>query len=98
MRCIVHLKISRADNPHQVQTIIHQVINGNRHILPDPIPEVYLKEMNDLLMDFELRFYVNIRQVRSRTMVVSGLLMAIWEAFEQHGIKPPYPQQEIFYT
>jgi small-conductance mechanosensitive channel len=23
-------------------------------------------------------------------------LMALWEAFESHGIKPPYPQQEIF--
>ena len=52
--------------------------------------------MNDLLLSFELRYYVNIRQVKSRTMVVSALLMAVWDAFERHGIKPPYPQQEIF--
>jgi potassium efflux system protein len=96
VRSIVRLKIGRNDNPHHVQTLIHQVISQNRHILPDPVPEVYLKEMNDLLLNFELRYYVNIRQVRSRTMVISALLMSIWDAFEQHGIKPPYPQQEIF--
>jgi potassium efflux system protein len=95
VRCIVRLKISRTDNPHQVQQIIHEVIGQNRNILPDPVPEVFLKEMNDLLLNFELRYYVNIRQVRSRTMVISALLMAIWDAFERYGIKPPYPQQEI---
>lgn len=96
LRCIVKIKISRHDNPHQVQAVIHQVIRENSLILTSPEPEVYLKEMNDLLLNFELRYYVNIRQVKSRTMVVSALLMAMWDAFERHGIKPPYPQQEIF--
>lgn len=96
LRCVVPIKISRHDNPHHIQTIIHRVINENRFILDDPMPEVFLKEMNDLLLSFELRFYVNIRQVKSRTMVVSALLMSVWDAFDRHGIKPPYPQQEIF--
>jgi small-conductance mechanosensitive channel len=25
----------------------------------------------------------------------SEILLAIWDAFEQHGILPPYPQQEV---
>lgn len=96
LRCIVFIKIGRHDNPHHVQAIIHQVISENRNILSDPAPEVFLKEMNDLLLNFELRYYVNIRQVKSRTMVASALLMSIWDAFLHHDIKPPYPQQEIF--
>ena len=96
LRCIARIKISRHDNPHQVQALIHQVIRDNKLILTDPEPEVYLKEMNDLLLGFEVRYYVNIRQVKSRTMVASMLLMAIWDAFGVNGIKPPYPQQEIF--
>lgn len=96
LRCIIRIKISRHDNPHQVQAIIHQVISENPLILSEPRPEVFLKEMNDLLLSFELRYYVNIRQVSSRTMVASALLMAIWDAFDRYGIKPPYPQQEIF--
>lgn len=96
LRCIVKIKISRHDNPHHVQTLIHQVIKETPMIMTAPEPEVYLKEMNDLLLGFEIRYYVNIRQVKSRTMVASSLLMSMWDAFERHGIKPPYPQQEIF--
>lgn len=96
LRCVVPIKISRHDNPHLIQKMIERVIHENRYILEDPVPEVFLKEMNDILLSFELRFYVNIRQIKSRTMVVSELLMAIWDAFERHGIRPPYPQQEIF--
>ncbi len=96
VRCIVRIKISRQDNPHQVQALIHQVISASKFILSEPAPEVFLKEMNDLLLHFELRYFVNIRMVKSRTMVASNLLMAIWDAFAEHGIRPPYPQQEIF--
>jgi potassium efflux system protein len=96
LRCVVPIKISRHDNPHEVQTIIHQVISENRFILNEPAPEVFLKEMNDVLLSFELRYFVNIRQIKSRTMVISALLMAIWDAFEHHDISHPYPQQEIF--
>ncbi|HTM63478.1 MAG TPA: mechanosensitive ion channel domain-containing protein [Gammaproteobacteria bacterium] len=96
LRCVVKIKISRHDNPHQIQAIILQVMRESPAILTNPEPEVFLKEMNDLLLGFELRYYVNVRQIKSRTMVMSELLMAIWDAFERNGIKPPYPQQEIF--
>lgn len=96
VRCIAKIKTSRHDNPMHVRTIIEQVLKDNKMILTDPEPEVFLKEMNDLLLSFELRYYVNIRQVKSRTLVASALLMAIWDAFARCGIKPPYPQQEIF--
>ena len=96
VRCIVRIKISRTDNPQRVQFIIGQVVSEMPLILTSPEPAVYLKEMSDLLLNFELRYYVNIRQIKSRTLVVSELLMSIWKAFEHHGIKPPYPQQEIF--
>lgn len=95
VRTVVHLKISRQDNPHEVKIIIHNAVSGHKDVLQDPPPEVYLKEMTDTLMDFELRYFVNIRQVKSRTNVMSAVLMRIWDAFAAHGIEPPYPQQEI---
>ncbi len=96
VRSIVRININRTDNPHHVQHLIYEEISKNKNILSDPIPEVFLKEMNETVMMMELRYYVNIRQIRSRTMVISNLLIAIWEMFERNGIKPPYPQQEIF--
>lgn len=96
VRSIVQIKISRYDNPHEVKVIIHNILVAHKDILKDPQPEVYLKEMNDTLLDFELRYFVNIRQVKSRVSVMSSLLMTVWDEFAKHGIKPPYPQQEIF--
>lgn len=96
VRIVTYVKISRYDNPHEVKVIIQNVLNGHKSLLKDPLPEVFLKEMSDTLINFELRYYVNIRQVKSRTSVVSAVLMTIWDEFAIHGIKPPYPQQEIF--
>ena len=96
VRSILHIKISRNDNPHDVKLIIQNALASHKEVLPEPVPEVYLKEMNDTFMDFELRYFVNIRQVKSRTSVMSQVLMSIWDAFSKHGIKAPYPQQEIF--
>ena len=67
-----------------------------KDILKEPAPEVFVSDMSDIFMEFELRFFVNIRQVKSRISVGSNALMKIWSEFDKNGIKPPYPQQEIF--
>lgn len=96
VRTVTQIKINRYDNPHQVKVIIHNVLSAHKDVLKDPSPEVYLKEMNESVINFELRYYVNIRQVKSRTSVLSTVLMQIWDEFGAHGIKPPYPQHEVF--
>ncbi|MFZ2315328.1 MAG: mechanosensitive ion channel domain-containing protein [Gammaproteobacteria bacterium] len=95
VRSVAHIKISRQDNPHAVKVIIQKVLTNYKEILNDPPPEVYLKEMTDTLIDFELRYFVNIRLVKSRVSVMSAVLMNIWDAFGQHGIKAPHPHREI---
>lgn len=96
VRTVIHIKISRADNPHEVKGIIQGVLIAHPEVLKDPTPEVFLKEMNDTLMDFEVRYFVNIKQVSSRVKVMSSVHINIWDAFVAHGIKPPHPQHEIF--
>lgn len=95
VRSIAHIKISRYDNPHEVKVIIQNILHHNKEVLKDPAPEVLLKEMSDALMDFEMRYFVNIRQVKSRIGVMSAVLMTIWDEFAKHGIKPPSSSQEI---
>ena len=96
VRAIGHIKISRHDNPHQVQTIIMSVLKGHANVLPEPVPEVFLKHVDDVVMEFEFRYYVNIRQVKSRASVMSLVLLGIWDAFGEHGIKPPCPEQHVY--
>lgn len=98
IRSVVQIKTLRHDNPHEIKSLIQSVLAEHNDVLKEPMPEVYLKSMNDALMEFEIRYYVNIRLVASRTSVVSAVLMKIWDTFAAHGIKPPYPQHEIFLT
>jgi potassium efflux system protein len=95
VRCVSNVKVSRNDNPHEVKMIIYNVLAEAKEVLKDPMPEALLKEMDDIMMHFEIRYYVNIRQVKSRVSVTSGILMQIWDTFAIHGIKPIYPQREI---
>lgn len=95
VRSVVPIKISRNDNPHEVKAIIQEVLSSHKDVLKDPAAEVFLKQMDDVLIEFEIRYYVNIRVVKSRVSVVSNVLLQIWDTFAAHGIKPPYPQQEI---
>jgi potassium efflux system protein len=88
VRTIITLKISRQDSPYDVQMLINQV-------LTDPLPEILLKELSDSLMEFEVRYFINLRQIKSRIGLRSEVLLAIWEAFEKHGMQPPYPHHEI---
>ncbi|MEO8401261.1 MAG: mechanosensitive ion channel domain-containing protein [Gammaproteobacteria bacterium] len=96
VRTVISIKINRHDNPHDVQVLIHQVLDHHKDVLTEPAPEVFLKELAEGLVEFEVRYYINLRQVKSRVGLRSEVLMAIWDAFEKHGIQPPYPHHEIY--
>lgn len=96
VRTVLAIKINRHDSPRDVQALIYQVLSQHKDILLDPAPEVFLKEFSDGLSEFEVRYFINIRQVSSRIGVRSEILMAIWGTFESHGIQPPYPHHEVY--
>lgn len=95
VRSVVKINVSRLDDPHAVQALIYTVLAGHKDVLSDPAPEVFLKEMADDLIEFEVRYYVNLRQVKSRICARSDVLMSVWDTFKQHGIQPPYPHHEV---
>lgn len=95
VRTVITLNINRHDKPQDVQEVIYHILERNKDVLTDPAPEVFLKELTDGLIEFEIRYYLNLRQVKSRIGLRSEILMSIWEAFEKHGIHPPYPLHEV---
>jgi potassium-dependent mechanosensitive channel len=95
VRTLISLKTNRDVQPPMIQKIIYDVLGQHKNVLSDPAPEVLLKEINDSLFEFEVRYFINLRQVRSRIVFRSEVLTAIWQAFEENGIKAPHPQHEI---
>lgn len=95
VRTVIALKINRHDSPHDVQSLIYNVLTKHRDVLSEPVPEVLVKELSESLIEFEVRYFINLRQIKSRIVLRSEVLLAIWETFERHGVQPPYPLQEI---
>lgn len=95
IRTLISIKIDRHDDPQHVQDLIYHVLANHKDVLSDPIPEVFLKEMNESLVEFEVRYYINYRNVKSRFGVRSEVLMTIWEIFQENGIRPPYPHHQL---
>lgn len=93
VRSVVTVNVNRQDDPHAIQALIYQVLADHKDVLSDPAPEVFLKELAGDLIEFEVRYYVNLRQVKSRIAARSDVLMTLWDAFKQHGIQPPYHHQ-----
>lgn len=94
VRTVIPIKIHRADDPIQVQTIILKVLADLPAVLEQPEPQVFLREIDDALIEFQVRYFINLQDV-TRVAVRSLVLFSIWERFKAAGIRAPYPQQDI---
>lgn len=96
VRSVVMLKVSRQDDPAQVRQIILDVIKTIPNIVANPPAEVYFKELEGMLLEFKIDYYVDIHAGDIRSTVRSQFLFALWERFKKEGIRPPeYPQEVI---
>lgn len=94
VRTVIPIKIHRRDNPVLVQELIFNLLQELPTVLNDPSPQVFLKEIDDVLIELEVRYFINL-DVNSRVQVRSQVLFAIWERFQANNIRPPYPQQDV---
>lgn len=94
VRTVVSIKVHRSDDPVFVQSLIEKVLNEMEPVLSDPMPQVLMKELDDALIVFDVRYFINLNQ-SSRVVTRSQVLFEIWSQFKQNGIRAPYPQQDI---
>ncbi len=97
VRTVAKIKVSRDENITQIQQIIHKVLSEIPEIVTDPAPQVFLKEIEEVLLELEVRYFINLAQtVHGRASMRSVVLMAIWHALKAEGIRPPHDAQDIF--
>ena len=96
VRTVIHLKISREDDPNHIRTLLLAVLKTNTFVVNEPPPQVYLMEMKDALMEFEVRYFINLQQGKGRSEIRSEVLFTICEIFKTNGIQLPYPPQDMY--
>ncbi len=97
LRTVINLKFSRTDDPIKIKALIESVLKSNAYIVSDPEPQIYFMEMDDALMAFEVRYFINLQQGKTRPAIRSEVLFALFELFKQHNIKPPHPPQDVYF-
>lgn len=94
VRTVIPIKVSRADDPLMIQQLILDVLAIIPEIEGDPAPQVFLKQIDDALIEFEVRYFINV-QTHTRFEVRSNVLFAITAQFQAAGVKPPIPPISI---
>lgn len=97
VRTVVPIKVSRADDPVVVQQLIIDVLEIIPEVLPEPPVQVFLKQIDDALIDFEIRYFINI-QSHTRFEIRSKVLFAIMAQFKAAGVQAPIPPYHIELT
>jgi potassium efflux system protein len=95
VRALVTVKTNRKDNPQRVKDIILEVLASIPKILSNPKPEVYFKEIDKVLLEFKVEYYVDLNHISSRSGVRSQFLFSLWERFASEGILPPESSQDV---
>lgn len=95
VRTVVPMKIHRVDDPAAVQQMILNLLHDIPEVLAEPHPEVFFVNMDSALIEFEVRYFINI-SVSTRSEIRSKVLLIILQAFKEAGIRPPYSQQDSY--
>ncbi|MDX2345490.1 MAG: mechanosensitive ion channel [Legionella sp.] len=94
VRTVLPIKVNRSDDPALVRQLIFDVLDILPEVLKEPPFQVFLKHIDEALIEFEVRYFINI-QLNSRVEVRSDVLLAIMAQFKAAGIQAPIPPFRI---
>ena len=94
VRTVVPIKVSRSDDPVMVQQLMLEVLDTIEEIELKPPRQVLLKQIDEALIEFEIRYFINV-QLHARVEVKSKVLLALTEKFRIMGVRAPIPPISI---
>ncbi|MCX7115768.1 MAG: mechanosensitive ion channel [Gammaproteobacteria bacterium] len=97
VRTVIPFKVNRDDSPELVQQIILDILAITPEVLPHPEPQAFLTQIDEALMGFEARYFINVN-VHTRFAVRSKILFAILDKFKEKGIRAPIPPMQVEIT
>jgi len=86
--------ISYHSNVREAQRLIEEVVPKVARVVAIPKTVCQLHGFGDNSIDLEVRFWIRDPQ-NGVNNVTSEVLLAIWDAFNEHGIEFPFPQRDI---
>jgi len=95
LRLRAEVGIDYDSDPAVAQTIAAEALKEVERILTVPKPRVVLDRFGDSAIVLELRFWIDKPSARRRALATSSAVKAVHDAFDEEGIKIPFPQREL---
>jgi len=82
-------------DPHLVKKIAEKAALRPDRVVSEPQPMCHLIEFGDSSLIFSLRYWIKDAE-KGVTNMRGAVMLALWDAFKENGIKIPYPHREVF--
>jgi len=95
LRLRIQVGIDYDADPDQAQDVAADALSDLDQLLSVPRPVAITRNLGDSAIILELRFWIDKPSARRRARATSAAVRAVKRAFDEEGIKIPYPQREL---
>jgi len=95
LRIRVDVGIDYTADPEHAQQVAIEAISQLSEVVDAPPPQVFPKEFGDSAVVLELRFWIDHPTPPRKWKAISAVVSSVKAAFEEEGIKIPFPQREL---
>ncbi|SHH63092.1 mechanosensitive ion channel family protein [Marivita hallyeonensis] len=94
VRLDIYFGTAYADDPHKVREIAINAAKSVDRVLSFKPPVCHVVGFGDSSVDYILRFWIR-DPTGGLTNIRGNVYLALWDAFQEHGISIPFPQREV---
>ncbi|WP_127116070.1 mechanosensitive ion channel family protein [Shimia sediminis] len=95
VRLDIYFGTAYDDDPHKVRKIAIDAAKSVKRVLTYPnTPVCHIVGFGDSSVDYILRFWIE-DPTGGLTNIRGNVYLALWDAFQEHGISIPFPQREL---
>jgi len=95
LRVRVDVGVDYAADPERAQDVAIETIDDVAAVSPTPPPQAIPKAFGDSAVVLELRFWIDRPTPQQKWRATACVVRAVKKAFEEEGIKIPFPQREL---
>ncbi|TFL18380.1 mechanosensitive ion channel family protein [Jannaschia formosa] len=94
VRLDIYFGTAYGDDPHLVRRVAVEAAAATRRVLSSKPPVCHIVGFGDSSVDYILRFWIS-DPTGGLTNIRGNVYLALWDAFQEHGISIPFPQREV---
>ena len=94
VRTKVPFGVSYQADPEEILALAQEIAEAHPEVLAEPVPVVFLVEMAENALQFELFVWVDMA-VTPRPRVTTQLYCRLFAEFKARGIEVPFPQRDL---